>query len=49
MFTVKSKGRFIMSSVDKDSNVLGYIKEGVLPTQLSEKKSLTKNVDKGTG
>ena len=38
-----------MSSVDEVSNVLDYRKEEVVTTPLSEKKSLTKDVDKGTG
>ena len=38
-----------MSSVDKVSNVLGDSKEAVVTTPLSEKKSFTKYVEKGTG
>ena len=45
----KVKGGSIMSSVDEVSNVLDYRKEEVVTTPLSEKKSLTKDVDKGTG
>ena len=37
-----------MSSVEKYSNVLGDKKEAVFTTPLSEKKSLTKYVDKVT-
>ena len=37
-----------MSSVEKVSNVLGYKKEEVVTTPLLEKKSSTKDVDKGT-
>ena len=37
-----------MSSVDKDSNVLDDKKKAVVTTPLSEKKLLTKYVDKGT-
>ena len=36
-----------MWSVEKDSNFLCYKKEAVVTTPLSEKKSLTKDVDKG--
>ena len=36
-----------MSSNDKVSNVLGDIKEAVVKTPLSEKKSSTKYVEKG--
>ena len=38
-----------MSLVEKVSNVLGDSKEAVVTTPLSENKSLTKDVDKGTG
>ena len=38
-----------MSSVKKVSNVLDDRKEAVITTQFLEKKSLTKDVDKGTG
>ena len=38
-----------MSLVEKVSNVLDDRKEAVVTTPLSEKKSLTKDVDKGTG
>ena len=37
-----------MMSIDKVSNVLGDRKEEVVTTPLSEKKSLTKDVAKGT-
>ena len=37
----KFKGRSIMLSVDKNSNVLDDKKEAVFTTPLSEKKSLT--------
>ena len=37
-----------MSSVEKVSNVLGDRKEKVVTTPLLEKKSLTKDFDKGT-
>ena len=37
-----------MSSNEKVSNVLGDRKEEVVPTPLSEKKSSTNRVDKGT-
>ena len=37
-----------MSLVEKVSNVLDDRKEAVFTTPLSEKKSLTKDVDKGT-
>ena len=37
-----------MSSVEKVSNVLDDKKEAVVPTSLSEKKSLTKYDDKST-
>ena len=37
-----------MSSFEKVSDVLGDWKEEVFPTPLSEEKSLTKDVDKGT-
>ena len=37
-----------MSSVEKVSNVLNYRKETVATTPFSEKKSLTKDVDKVT-
>ena len=37
-----------MSSNDKVSNVLGDREEEVVTTQLSEKKDLTKDVEKGT-
>ena len=42
------KGKSIMSSVEKVSNVLDYRKEAMATTPLLEKKSLTKDVDKGT-
>ena len=38
-----------MSSVEKVSNVLGDRKEEVVTTPFSEKKSSTKDVDRGTG
>ena len=38
-----------MSSVEKDSNCLDDKKEAVVTTPLSEKKSMTKYFDKGTG
>ena len=38
-----------MSSVEKVSNVLGDRKEEVVTTPFLEKKSSTKDVDKGTG
>ena len=38
-----------MLLVDKVSNVLGYRKEEVVTAPFSEKKSLTMDVDKGTG
>ena len=38
-----------MLSVDKVSNVLGDRKKEVVTTPLSEKKLLTKDIDKGTG
>ena len=37
-----------MPLFEKDSNVLGDKKEAVVPMPLSEQKSLTKDVDKGT-
>ena len=37
-----------MLSVDKVSNVLGDIKEEVVTTPFSEKKSFTRDSDKGT-
>ena len=37
-----------MSSNEKVNNVLGDCKEEVVTTPLSEKKSLTKDVEKGT-
>ena len=37
-----------MSSNEKVSNILGDRKEGLVTTPFSEKKSLTKDVDKGT-
>ena len=37
-----------MSSVEKVSNVLDNRKDSVVTTPFSEKKSLTKDVDKGT-
>ena len=37
-----------MLLVDKDSNVLDYKKEAVVMTPFSEKKSFTRDVDKGT-
>ena len=37
-----------MSSVEKVSNVLGYKREELVTTPLLEKKSSTKDVDKGT-
>ena len=46
---IKVKGKSIISSVEKVSNVLYDRKEAVVTTPLSEKKSLTKDVDKGTG
>ena len=45
----KVKVKSIMLSVDKDSNFLDDKKEAVVTTPLSENKSLTKYVDKGTG
>ena len=38
-----------MSSVEKVSNFLDDMKEAVVTTPLSEKKSLTKDIDKVTG
>ena len=38
-----------MLSVEKVRNVLGDRKEEMVTTPLTENKSLTKNVDKGTG
>ena len=43
------KGKFIMSSVEKVSNVLDNRKDSVVTTPFSEKKSLTKDDYKGTG
>ena len=37
-----------MLSVEKDSNVFDENKEAVVTTPLSENKSLTKDVEKGT-
>ena len=40
--------RSIMSLIEKNSNVLDDNKEAVVTNPLSEKKSLTNDVDKGT-
>ena len=48
-FAVKVQGKSIISSVDKVSNVLDDRKEEVFTTPFLEKKSPTKDVDKGTG
>ena len=37
-----------MSSVEKDSNIFDDKKEAVVTTPFSDKKLLTKDVDKGT-
>ena len=45
----KVKGKSIMLSVEKVSNVLDDRKEAVVTTPFTEKKLLTKYVDKGAG
>ena len=44
----KFKVKSIMSSVEKDSNIFDDKKEAVVTTPFSDKKLLTKDVDKGT-
>ena len=48
-FNGKSQGKSIMPSVEKLSNVLDDRKEAVVITPLLERKSLTTDVDRGTG
>ena len=45
----KVKGKYIISSVEKVSNVLDDRKEAVVTTPFSENKLLTKYVNKGDG
>ena len=45
----KYKVKSIILSFDKVSNVLDYRKEAVVTMPLSDNKSLTKDVNKGTG